>query len=364
MAFKNILSNSSGKDSTAMLLLAIERGMEFESVFADTGNESQEVYDYLDYLENNLNIKIRRIKADFTKQLQRKREKTIPEKWVPEWMRGEKEMVTQNIWHEDDDSCGEWVTSLVWTGNYINPMSEAEALDRAAKAIAACEPTGNPFLDLCLWKGRFPSTKARFCTDELKTALMELQVVLPLASAGHTVISWQGVRADESHQRSKLPMTERGEHESLIYRPILNWKWEDCFAMHKRHGIEPNPLYKRGMNRVGCMPCINARKSEVAGIAREFPEEIRRISEWEERVSAASKIGKATMFPVRDAGFPRELHLIDIKQHGINGYVKYAQTARGGKSMDLIEAVNIDEARERRENGEAPICRSAYGLCE
>ena len=51
----NIVSMSSGKDSTATLLLAIALETEnVESVFADTGHEHQIVYDYLDYLEQKL----------------------------------------------------------------------------------------------------------------------------------------------------------------------------------------------------------------------------------------------------------------------------------------------------------------------
>jgi hypothetical protein len=38
--------------------------------------------------------------------------------------------------------------------------------ERAAEAL---RPSGNPFLDLCLWKGRFPSRMTQFCTQFLKT---------------------------------------------------------------------------------------------------------------------------------------------------------------------------------------------------
>lgn len=124
----NIISVSGGKDSTALLLLALEQGVEnIRPIFADTGNEHQETYDYIDYLEQSLNIEIVKVKADFTKQIARKRNYI-----VVNW-RSEK--VPQRI------------------------------IDRALEVL---KPTGNPFLDLCLWKGRFPSTMAAFCSAELK----------------------------------------------------------------------------------------------------------------------------------------------------------------------------------------------------
>ncbi len=49
-----------------------------------------------------------------------------------------------------------------------------------------------------MWKGRFPSTMARFCTVELKVRPMFDQIYVPIFEAGDKVISWQGIRANES----------------------------------------------------------------------------------------------------------------------------------------------------------------------
>ena len=60
-------------------------------------------------------------------------------------------------------------------------------------------------------------------------------------------------------------------------------------AIHKRHELAPNPLYLMGATRVGCWPCIYARKSEIRLIADVDPGRIVRIAALEERVAKAAQ---------------------------------------------------------------------------
>lgn len=77
----NVISVSGGKDSTAMLLLAIERGTEnIRPVFCDTGNEHPLTYDYVRYLADAVGIEIEWVKADFSTDIERKRI-TVETKW-------------------------------------------------------------------------------------------------------------------------------------------------------------------------------------------------------------------------------------------------------------------------------------------
>lgn len=165
MTTHNIVSVSGGKDSTATLLVAIAlETQNLRAVFADTGNEHEQTYEYLDYLERATGVKIQRVKADFTRQIAGKR-RFVEVKW----------------------------------------REQGVAEEIVLAALEALKPTGNPFLDLCIWKGRFPSRKAQFCTMELKRDPMLEQVVIPLMSPDNMLISWQGVRADESINRRYLP---------------------------------------------------------------------------------------------------------------------------------------------------------------
>lgn len=296
----NVISLSGGKDSTALWLYAIEQGVKLMPVFADTGNEHEKTYEYLEYLERELG-QIHRIKADFSKQILHKRE------------------VVQTKWRTD--GVEEWIIE---------------------KALSVLHPTGNPFLDLCIWKGRFPSTRARFCTVELKVRPFFDHVYAPLLEEGKKVISWQGVRAAESLARSTLPEREGTPEGYEIYRPLIKWSVDDVFATHDKHGIEPNPLYKLGMGRVGCMPCINCGKLELFEISRRFPEEVERIAAWEEIVKQASKRHGASFFA-------------DENGAGIYDKVEWSKTSFGGMQYDLLKAIEMEEV---------PLCSSQYGLCE
>lgn len=55
---RRYLSFGAGVNSTALGLYLLEKGIEFEWVFADTGCEYPETYDYIKYLQEKLNIKI------------------------------------------------------------------------------------------------------------------------------------------------------------------------------------------------------------------------------------------------------------------------------------------------------------------
>ncbi|MFK1437570.1 phosphoadenosine phosphosulfate reductase family protein [Pseudomonas aeruginosa] len=309
MTTQHLVSVSGGKDSTAVYLLAIESGRPFRAVFADTGNEHDATYEYVARLhERTGGPKVETVRADFSRQLAQHRAFLLRE-WP-------KQGISDDI------------------------VQEAAALH---------EPTGNPFLDLCISKGRFPSRMAQFCTGELKEAPITEQVVLPMLKAGR-LLQWLGIRADESANRAKQPRFNRHESGSYLWRPIFRWSVQNVWDQHSKHGLAPNPLYTQGMGRVGCMPCINCRKSELRSIADLFPEHIDRIERWERLVASANKRRAATFFPaVKD---PTRIDRPDIYA-GVRTLVEWSRTTRGGRQYGMF----FDEQA-------GGGCSSDLGLCE
>jgi 3'-phosphoadenosine 5'-phosphosulfate sulfotransferase (PAPS reductase)/FAD synthetase len=294
----HIISMSGGKDSLATRLIAIEKEIPHIAIFADTGNESQITYDYIEYLKEKTGP-IVTVKADFKKAFKHKR-KIIDTKWRKEGVNKKKRKKARKILKK---------------------------------------PTRTPFLDLALYKDRFPSSKRKFCSYLLK--------IEPINDYISTLKydrlwSWQGVRADESPRRRVMPQIEKIDKNFLIVRPILGWSAEQVFRIAKRHGIKPNPLYKKGFSRVGCFPCIQSRKEEVRLIAKLYPKEINRLREWEKMVGSVSKRNSATFFG------PKKVLKKDICT--IDDIVKWSKTIyRGNKKLKKIK-------RKK--------CSSVYGLCE
>ena len=259
-----IVSVSGGKDSTALLLAVREAGLPHRAVFADTGWEADETYEYLDYLRAKLEL-------------------TIDVVGVPGGM-------------------------------------EARIHHRAG----------------------FPARMQRWCTRELK--LQPLRAYHDaVEESGVETVAVLGVRAEESVARSKMSVLEdepAGDRSwgGWVWRPLIDWSVEDVLRTHHRHGVAVNPLYRRGHDRVGCYPCIYARKEEIRLVAEYAPGQIAKIRRLEQevvqirRVRNEEKPGRyelevGTFFQGRSTkrGF-----------ESIDEVVSWSQTVRGGRQFPLL----------------------------
>lgn len=295
------VSVSGGKDSTATYLLAMELlGDRFNPVMADTGHELPPVYEYVrDLPIQTGGPAVKTVRADFRHEFPKRRE---------------------NVW-------AKWAKEQV--PRYI--------IDRARRNL---NPSGNPYLDMCLLKGGFPSPTQQFCTHQLKI-LPIIEQHYQQMPAGRPVISWTGVRKDESSVRSHYLDTgplivgreaqrlHGGTVKGVVFRPLLDWNIQDVWAWHKAKGVRPNPLYSLNLARVGCGPCIYARLGEIRLLMKHFPAFLETLEDWERRVGLVCKQDPpvGTFFAAKDL---RRFYGDDIttETHGIRAMVEYAMSRR------------------------------------
>lgn len=269
-----IVSVSGGKDSTALYLWAKEQfGADgYEAVFADTGHEAPGTYAYVEALPQMAGgPAVSFVRADFGAQLARK----------------------------------------------------------------GIQPTGVPFLDLAMWKGRFPSATAQFCTHELK--LLPIKAWLESTEDGRDVTMLAGIRAGESARRAKLPEREFSDYFGCdLWRPLIAWTEAQVWTMLERHGVPPNPLYEAGFRRVGCFPCIYARKGELA-----------RLPDWAwDRLKEWERVTGKTFFSADKTPY-EGLSTADQ-------VARWAKTAKGGYQLDMFP----------EEGADIPQCVATWGTCE
>lgn len=216
------------------------------------------------------------------------------------------------------------------------------------------------FLGMALKKQALPSAKVRFCTQELK--LKPIKKFLDSLKTKN-VLMCSGVRAEESKSRAQLD--EYSEFDEVFgvpqWRPLHKWTWQEVFEIHKKYNVEPNPLYKQGMMRVGCMPCVMNNLTELGTIAERFPEVFDKVKELEDKVAEVTqrkpKFFRPDFIPARFCSEER------VRGGGV--VVKVPTT----EDVRRYVLMNKDFRRTAPglvdvEANELEVCTSRYGLCE
>ena len=223
-------------------------------------------------------------------------------------------------------------------------------------------------IDLAERKKRFPSTRARFCTSELKTIPF---IDFVLEQKDHLIIV-QGIRALESNLRSAMkkqcrffkyyfePYNVSGKTHYYrkseikewvkkftddVIRPVFDWNGQQVIDYIKENGQEPNELYKQGFKRVGCFPCIMSRHKEVHEIYKRYTYRIDEIISHEKRIGSCF-----------------------FKTDSIPEYARTGICTRTGKKYttceDLILYLDRKNGTIDMFEKEEISCSSYYHLCE
>lgn len=219
------------------------------------------------------------------------------------------------------------------------------------------QPGEGGMLHLIRRKQMFPSRTRRFCTEQLK--LVPLKIHLQHLADAQPVINAVGIRSAESVARRDMTEWEwNADFDCMVWRPLITWSEQDVIDIHARHGLRPNPLYLRGATRVGCYPCIYARKSEIAALPASV---VARLSPLEHELTADA-VARGVERPER-AFF----HLHDPVNHA-SGFMpiervrEWARSTRGGRQLQLLDTAEPGCVRWGLCEHPAPIVKALDGV--
>lgn len=233
------------------------------------------------------------------------------------------------------------------------------------------------FLELCIKKKMFPSAKSRFCTEELKSKPM-IDYILKQKD---NLIIIQGIRSEESMARSKMKeqctffkhyyehyrinkkgrklfhtyrkkevLKFREKYNDDILRPVFDWSGSEIMNYIITNDFKPNPLYYKGMKRVGCYPCVMSTHLDLNAIIKNSPDHIQKLQEAEDTVQRSFFPPKT--IPERyQTGFDENSKK---KFPYLRDVVKYIKSKN--ENGDLFEENETDTDGHR--------CMSFYSICE
>ncbi len=211
---------SGGKDSTAMLLGMLERGMQIDCIlFCDTGLEFPEMYEHLDKLERDIGRPITRIKAEHS---------------------------------------------------YEYLMLEAPVKRGDDSPIVKRYGFGG-------FGYGWPGPRQRWCTTMLKD--MPREKFLRELRQKYTVKECIGIAADEQYRLKR----ERNKNPNHVH-PLVDWGMTeaDCLKYCYSHGYDWGGLYEQ-FKRVSCWCCPLQSLEELRQLHRLYPILWEQLKDWDHK---------------------------------------------------------------------------------
>jgi len=169
-----------------------------------------------------------------------------------------------------------------------------------------------------------PSNTHRWCCSVMKTAPLYRKFKIEGTNKQAKVLTFDGVRAEESTQRSGYDRIGKGVKHSTVINasPILNWTTTEVFLYLFKYKLPINQSYRQGMTRVGCLICPFS-------------------SEWNDMISHTCYNIQIHPFLSRVEHLTKMSGISDIKEYIKSGNWKRRAGGRGILFPSFLEIISI-----------------------
>jgi 3'-phosphoadenosine 5'-phosphosulfate sulfotransferase (PAPS reductase)/FAD synthetase len=159
---------------------------------------------------------------------------------------------------------------------------------------------------------RFPQAsgdlRVRWCSAVLKIDVMALALTNepPFRSGKFLVLT--GERREESTHRATYAEREPhrcdcGRRRVDAWRSVIDWSEEEVWQVMRRWRIQPHPAYRLGFPRVSCLTCIFGGPDQWASVRKIATDRFARITAYEREFGVTIKRG-VTVEELADRGTP------------------------------------------------------------
>lgn len=143
--------------------------------------------------------------------------------------------------------------------------------------------------------------KTRWCSSYLKIACSDAALINQERFRNSTTVILSGERAEESAARARYAEVEldradgsttRFKRTVIRYRPILRWPEADVWEIMCRYRVRPHPAYQLGYSRCSCAFCIFLNGDALATSMRVLPEQGKQVVDLEREFGVSIKRDK------------------------------------------------------------------------
>jgi 3'-phosphoadenosine 5'-phosphosulfate sulfotransferase (PAPS reductase)/FAD synthetase len=159
---------------------------------------------------------------------------------------------------------------------------------------------------------RFPQAsgdlRVRWCSAVLKIDVMALTLNNDPAFRSGRFLVLTGERREESAHRAAYAEWEPHRCDCRrrrvdAWRSVIDWSEEEVWQIMRRWRIQPHPAYRLGFPRVSCMTCIFGGPDQWASVRKIAPDRFARIAAYEREFGVTIKRG-LTVEQLADRGTP------------------------------------------------------------
>jgi 3'-phosphoadenosine 5'-phosphosulfate sulfotransferase (PAPS reductase)/FAD synthetase len=199
-------------------------------------------------------------------------------------------------------------------GGFLNEMLKQDARTRAVRFDRQDGSIGQAggLKGKLSTRRKFPQAsgdlRVRWCSAVLKIDVMDLALNNEPAFKNGTILVLTGERREESANRARYAELEPHRCDCRrrrvdTWRSVIDWSEEQVWKIMERWRIQPHPAYRLGFPRVSCMTCIFGGADQWASVRKLAPDRFPRIVAYEREFGCTIKQGM-TIEQLADRGTP------------------------------------------------------------